>query len=82
MIGDVDGGEASFRAILEIRAEAVDVHFNLGCILDRKGDLRGAEDFYRRALELDPSDIDARNNLGVAEGDKEGLKASIGEPSK
>ncbi|MDD2774992.1 MAG: tetratricopeptide repeat protein [Gallionella sp.] len=53
----------SCRQALKIKPDCVEVHNNLGLVLQKLGQLNGAMASYRRALEIEPNFIDAFDNL-------------------
>ena len=59
-----DEAEPNFREALRLRANLPEGHYNLGCILHRRGQLEEARFQYTEALRLSPALAEAHNNLG------------------
>lgn len=57
--------EARLREALELDADNVSAHINLGNLLSDRGQAKEAEQEYRRALALNPQESSAYYDLGV-----------------
>lgn len=51
---------AAYERVLEIDAQAPNIHYHLGLIYKERGDLAQARHYFARALEVNPLDRDAR----------------------
>lgn len=65
-LSDGDRARDAYERALEIDANHVDAHVNLGRLLHEDGEPAAAEKHYRVALQLDPEHDTATFNLGVA----------------
>jgi tetratricopeptide (TPR) repeat protein len=54
---------AAYERVLEIDANAPNVHYHLGLIYKERGELAQARHYFARALEVNPLDRDARTWL-------------------
>lgn len=64
-VGNHAAGEKALREALDLNAESVRFHNNLGYNLELQNRLEDAEQEYRSALTLNPEFAAARNNLGA-----------------
>ncbi|MEM1249780.1 MAG: tetratricopeptide repeat protein [Acidobacteriota bacterium] len=76
-VSDPDAARRAYRRVLELDAEHVDAHLDLGRSLHENGELSEARQHYQAVLELDPEDITAVFNLGVALHDLGRLPAAL-----
>lgn len=62
---DQPGVVKAYERALDLDADLLDAHIDLGRFLHEQGDLEGARRRYREALDVDPESVTARFNAGV-----------------
>ena len=65
-LSSAEEAQTAYERALELDANHVDAHVNLGRLLHEEGAPAAAEKHYRAALEVDPNHDTAAFNLGVA----------------
>jgi tetratricopeptide (TPR) repeat protein len=62
--GDVPGAVALMKAAANVKPDDVELHFQLGSVLERSGDREGAEKTFVTLLEKNPEHAPSLNYLG------------------
>ena len=88
-IGDLNGAEAEYKALLAQFPQYSDCHLRLACIYKARGDIRNAEDWAQRAAEASGRSADAlallaglhlaRRDLPAAKKNLEELQQSVAQ---
>lgn len=64
--GKTDEAIKEIRFVLNIRPNDIEMHRNLGILLERKGETAEAIEAYRAALRIDPNEAGVRQLLEAA----------------